>query len=199
MLRFWRRFHLVPGVGLLCWWTSPKRCRLKLWDDVPVTEEQSAAHTPVTDVYEFQLPAEIDLFGPKKGLFQFTALSANGQLHILPHKIQTFIQSPSGRKKLQLQVLKSSLILQNFFMSSTQTDDCFSSLLYVVRTASCFLCHLNEASTSSVFLSIFSIILECFLLSLLPHSSSHWHTRELMTPILSFSGINCYNRREGRF
>ncbi len=124
----------------------------------------------------------MDFTGPKTGLFQFTVLSANMQLHFFYHTqfSLSFILPRTDETTCS-----------EFLMSTTKTEACFSfSLLHAVRTASCFLYHLCGSSTTSVFASIFSIfILQCFILSLLSHrwTNSHWYVQKQVMHMSRFS------------
>lgn len=76
--------------------------------------QSSLLHSPVTDVYSFRLPAEMDLIGPKRGLFQFRAPSANRQLRPFTTHAFHFHSLSLWQIKLQQHVLMSGLIVQTF-------------------------------------------------------------------------------------
>ena len=141
LLWWWRR--VSSGVSWPGWITSPWRCRLKLWDDVPVAAEQSAAHSPVTDVYDFT--------GPKisqhaASIFHRTQLSLP---FILPLRDET---------------TAAGINVQSYCAECLMSTVFSISLLHVVRTASCFLPPSSPQFIHQFPLcrNLFSIILRCF-------------------------------------
>lgn len=132
----------------LCWWKSPRRCRLKLWDDVPAGAEQFAV-----------LACHRCLF--------ISASSRNGphwsKKRSLP--IQGFISQRSSftahafhfhsfslwQIKLQQHVLMPSLIVQTFWCP-VQREDCFLHDLSgsaLSAPPSCFCFFISSSSSSS--------------------------------------------------
>lgn len=96
---------------------------------------------------------------------------------------------------LQQQGLMSSLIVLNVWCPLQRQRTIFSFyLLHVVRTASYFLYHLCGSSANSVFASIVpSIILQCFILSLLSvrwtNSQRHIQEQVMLMSHFIFSWI----------
>lgn len=160
---FW--FNVVIVTAGFIWWLALASCvgerrfRLKLWDDASVTAGQSA----VTDVYEFQLPAETDFIGQRslpihRFISPYTATSQFSLSFILPLTDKT---TAAG---FNVQSHCSELL-----MSSTKTVHSFSSLLPPVRTASCFLYHLTVHWPVLSLPPSFSItILQCFPFTAVP-------------------------------
>lgn len=75
-------FISCPALASWAGERSPRRSRLKLRDDVLVTAQQSAAHSPVTDVCEFQLPGKNRLHWPKEKsllIHSFISSTSDGQ------------------------------------------------------------------------------------------------------------------------